>query len=437
MKLYERRAQCVLCGSADLAEVVPLEPMPIATPNFHVAASSSDAAFREGVPLGIHQCRACGHLQVIYFGNPELQYRDYVYTTSISLGLPEHFRTYAAEIVAALKLPPDGLVVEMGSNDGTLLRAFRERGMRVLGVDPARRIAEEATAAGIPTVADFFSADLARTLVSEHGPAALIVANNVVANIEPMGSVADGVAALLAEDGVFVFETQYGADVIEHNLLDTVYHEHISYFLLTPLVSFFAAHGLELFDVVRVATKGGSFRAFVQRAGGTRPKTAGLKELLAREAREGMFAQPFYDRLTHELAGIRAELRTLVDAARARGEGVAGYGVSVGTTTLLSQFGLTRDIDFLVDDAPGKGSELIGPDYAIPVVGRDELVAQMPGLVIVFAWRYIEPIVAKNAAYLKGGGVFVIPLPHVALRRDPDAGDAVPSAGVPSRHEIR
>lgn len=422
MKLYERRPQCVLCGSAAMDEVVPLEPMPIATPNFHVSAGVSEAAFREGVPLGIHQCRACGHLQVIYFGNPELQYRDYVYTTSVSLGLPEHFRTYAAEIVANLQLPAGGLVVELGSNDGTLLRAFRETGKRVLGVDPARRIAEEATAAGIPTVPDFFTAGLARTLAAEHGRAALIVANNVVANVEPMGDLADGVAALLADDGVFVFETQYGADVIEHNLLDTVYHEHISYFLLTPLVAFFAARGLALFDVMRVPTKGGSFRAFVQRAGGTRATTRRLRELLDREAREGMFAQPFYDRLTRELAGIRTELRALVDAARARGEGVAGYGVSVGTTTLLPQFGLTRDIDFLVDDAPGKTPELIGPDYAIPVVGRDELLARRPGIVIVFAWRYADAIAAKNAAYLAAGGTFVVPLPHVVLRRDPATG---------------
>ena len=426
MILYERRAECVLCASEHLDEVVPLRPMPIATPNFSVGSHVSDAAFHEAVPLGIHQCRGCGHLLVIYFGYPELQYRDYSYTTSISLGLPEHFRTYAAEIVKGLNLSAGRLAVELGSNDGTLLRAFAETGMRVLGVDPARRIAEAATAAGVPTVPEFFTAALATRLASEHGRAALIVANNVVANVVPMGDLADGIAALLADDGVFVFETQYGADVIEHNLLDTVYHEHVSYFLLAPLVPFFAAHGLELFDVVRVPTKGGSFRAFVQRAGASRPITARLRELLDRERHEGMFARPFYDRLSFALAEIRDELRKLVDAARARGEGVAGYGVSVGTTTLISQFGLTRDIDFLVDDAPGKAPELIGPDYAIPVVGREALTAKMPGIVIVFAWRYFEAIAAKNAEYLKAGGTFVIPLPRVTVHRDPAAAVKLP-----------
>jgi hypothetical protein len=416
MNLYHQREQCVLCRSVDLAEVVPLEPMPIGTPNFNVADGIAREAFGTGVPLGIHQCKSCGHLQVVYFGNPEVQYRDYVYTTTVSLGLADHFRAYAAEVIATLGLPAGGLVVEFGSNDGTLLRAFKENGMRVQGVDPAIAIAAAATASGIPTAGEFFTANLACALVKDVGPAALIVANNVVANVEPMGDLADGVAALLADDGVFVFETQYGADVIEHNLLDTVYHEHISYFLLTPLVGFFEHHGLQLFDVERIATKGGSFRAYVQKTGGTRAISDRLRALLAREQSEGMFAQPFYDRLTREIAAVRAELRELVDAARARGEGVAGYGVSVGTTTLLPQFGLTRDIDFLVDDAPGKVPEFIGPDYAIPVVGREELLARKPGIVIVFAWRYIDAIAAKNEAYLAAGGTFVVPLPRVTLR---------------------
>jgi SAM-dependent methyltransferase len=417
MKLYDQREQCILCGSADLYEAVALQPMPIATPNFTVPPGVSEEAFRTGVPLGIFQCRACGHLQVTYYGNPELQYRDYVYTTSTSLGLTEHFRAYAAETIALLGLPPNGLVVELGSNEGALLRAFRAAGMRVAGIDPARRIAEEATAAGIPTLPEFFTSELAAGIARDQGAADLIVGNNVVANIENMNDVAAGIAALLAPDGVFVIETQYGADVIEHNLLDTVYHEHISYFLLSPLVPFFAKHGLELFDVVRVNTKGGSFRAFVQRAEGKRPISARLTNELARERELGMFAPPFFARIQDDLAAIKAELHALADAAHAHGRSVAGYGVSVGTTTLLAQFGLQQKIDFLVDDAPGKEPFLRGPDYHIPVVGRDEMTRRDPEIVIVFAWRYIDPIAKNNPAYLAAGGTFVIPLPHVTLRR--------------------
>jgi SAM-dependent methyltransferase len=419
VKLYERLPGCVLCRSADMYEAVPLEPMPIATPNYSIPEGVSSDVFREGVPLGIFQCRDCGHLQVMHIGNPELQYRDYVYTTSISLGLPEHFRTYAADIIAGYALPADGLVVEVGSNDGTLLRAFRETGRRVIGIDPARRIAEEASAAGIPTLAEFFGADVAGSVLRSHGQASLIIANNVMANLANLDDVAAGIANLLAPDGVFVFETQYGADVVERTLLDTVYHEHISYFLLKPLATFFSQHGLELFDVERVSTKGGSFRAFVQRAGASRPVSTRLTQLIEREVREGMYEGAFYGRVERDLLQIRGQLRTLIDDTRTAGRGVAGYGVSVGTTTLLAQFQVAGDIDFLVDDAPGKDPALVGPGYSIPVVDREEMARRNPGIVIVFAWRYAQAIFARNEAYLTGGGAFVIPLPTVSVVRHP------------------
>jgi SAM-dependent methyltransferase len=419
VNLYERLPGCVLCGTTDLYEAVPLEPMPIATPNHSIPAGVPSDVFQEGVPLGIFQCRACGHLQVMYIGNPELQYRDYVYTTSISLGLPEHFRTYAAEIIAAYTLPADALIVEVGSNDGTLLRAFSETGRRVIGIDPARRIAEEASAAGIPTLPEFFGGDVAGNVLRTHGQASLIIANNVMANLADLDDVAAGISKLLAPDGVFVFESQYGADVIERTLLDTVYHEHISYFLLKPLAKFFAQHGLELFDVERVSTKGGSFRAFVQRAGGSRHVSTALTELIEREVREGMYDSAFYGRVERDLSQIRTQLRALIDDARSARRSVAGYGVSVGTTTLLAQFHLTGEIDFLVDDAPGKGTTLFGPGYSIPIVDREEMTRRNPGIVIVFAWRYAEAILAKNEAYRAAGGTFVIPLPTVSVVRHP------------------
>ncbi len=413
MQIATRLTHCVLCASGQLDEVVPLAPMPIATPNYRVPDGVPEAVFREAVPLGMHQCRACGHLQVMHVGNPELQYREYVYTTSISLGLPEHFRRYADAIVADLALPPGGLVVEIGSNDGTLLRAFAAAGMRVVGVDPARRIAEEATAAGIPTLAEFFSADVGRRVAAEHGPAALFVANNVFANVVELHDVAAGIAAVIDAGGVAVIETQYGADVIEHTLLDTVYHEHVSYFLLTPLLPFFAGHGLRVFDAERVPTKGGSIRVYVQRADAGRATTPRLRALLEREVALGMFSPPFYARLTDEIAAIGAELNALADRAHAHGRSVGGYGVSVGTTTLLAQFHLESKIDFLIDDAP-REPFLRGPGYTIPTFGRDELLVRNPEIVIVFAWRYAEAIAQKNAAYQRGGGTFVVPLPRVA-----------------------
>ena len=229
--LYRELERCLLCGGSDLINVVPLQSIPIATPNF--AMPSEPELARQalsGVPLDIFQCAGCGHLQVGQIGNPDLQYRDYVYTTSLSLGLPEHFKTYAAQVIDRHQPPTGSLIVEVGSNDGTLLRAFKERGYRVLGVDPARAIAEAATKAGIETIGDFFSEATACDIERRFGKAQVIIANNMIANVPDLQDYMRGIRALLAPDGVFVFETQYGADVIEHNLLDTVYHEHFPIF---------------------------------------------------------------------------------------------------------------------------------------------------------------------------------------------------------------
>lgn len=414
---YHVLDRCLLCAGRDLQVVVPLRPMPIATPNFRVAEADRDGpAFTEAVPLDLVQCRACGHLQVGAVGNPQFQYTNYVYRTSLSLGLREHFRSYADEVTSRVGPPADGLAVELGSNDGTLLRFFRDKGLRVLGVDPAGIIAARATEEGLPTIPDFFSRELARKIGDEHGPAHLVVANNMIANVEELEALTSGVRDLLAPDGVFVLETQYGADVVKRTLLDTVYHEHLSYFLIRPLQAFLDRLGLELIDVRPIATKGGSFRATAQHAGGPRRVEPAVASFIESEVREGLYEPERYARLSDEIAAIRRDLAALVDGTRAAGRGVAGYGVSVGTTTLLAQFDLADRIDFLVDDDPDKESHLVGPGYRIPVLPRSALLERRPGLVIVFAWRYAGPIVDANREFRDQGGRFVVPLPRVEVR---------------------
>jgi hypothetical protein len=414
--LFYKRNTCRLCGSTHLDIAVPLAPMPIATPNFLLPGFDSDhPVFKEPVPLDLSLCTDCGLLQVVYVGNPELQYRNYVYTTSISLGLHEHFGNYSREVIETLDLAPGSLVVEMGSNDGTLLSFFKERDMAVQGVDPAVAIAKSATERGIPTLGTFFNADSAAQVLAERGPAKVIIANNVLANIDDLSGVTAGLRTLLAPDGIFVFETQYGADVVEKNLLDTVYHEHLSYFDITPLVTYYAANGLKVIDVQRIWTKGGSIRVMVQRAECTRPERPSVAAFLAEEKAKGMFKPAYYQQLTDAVTKVRADLANIVAEQKAMGKTVAGYGVSVGTTTLMPQFGIASDLAFLVDDDPNKEKVLSGPGYDIPVHTSEKLLQDQPGAVVIFAWRYAEPIMAKNRAYLEQGGKFVIPLPAVTV----------------------
>ena len=268
------------------------------------------------------------------------------------------------------------------------MRFFQERGHRVLGVDPAEKIAAEATARGIPTLARFFDAGLAAEIASEHGPAAVIIANNVIANIEDVGTFTGGLGALLAADGVFVFETQYGADVFARTLLDTVYTEHLSHCMLTPLAKHFARHGYEVIDVERIPTKGGSIRVSVQREGGRRTVSAAVGDLAADETRRGMAEPAYFRPFAERVRDIGGRLNAIVDEDEARGRFVAGYGASVGTSTLLHQFRLAERIRCLFDDNPDKESHLRGPGYAIPVLPAASVSEQNPGAIIIFAWRY-------------------------------------------------
>jgi len=414
--LFHKRQTCRLCGSNTVDLAIRLMPIPMATPNCRVPDADRNApVFREAVPLELHLCADCGLLQVPHVGNPDLLYSNYVYRTSQSLGLPEHFGEYARAVIEAHRPPLDSLVVEFGSNDGTLLRAFKGEGMRVIGVDPAREIARKATESGIETVNAFFSAEVSCRIRESHGAARLIIANNVIANIDSLDTVAEGVRELMAPDGAFLFETQYGKDVIEKMLLDTVYHEHLSYFNVKPLASFFGRHRMQVIDVEPIPTKGGSIRVTVQHANGSRAATSRVVEAVAEEERRGMYDLARYCRFADEVAGLRLRLNELADEQQRAGRTFCGYGMSVGTTTLLAQFGLAERIGCLFDDDPDKESVLSGPGYDIPLYGPKAVLKMNPGAIVVFAWRYAEPIIVKHDNYRSRGGKFVIPLPKVSV----------------------
>jgi SAM-dependent methyltransferase len=364
------------------------------------------------VPMDLYLCRECGHLQILDVIDPDIQYTHFRYTTSISLGLPEHFRKLADELIGSTGAKPGSLVVEIGSNDGTLLRAFQERGLNVLGIDPAQGTALRATEAGITTLATFFTSKLAAEIAKKHGHAAIVVANNTMANIDDLADLALGIERLLAPDGVFVFETSYGADVVEKFLIDTVYHEHLSYFMVRSLVDFFRRHGLELYDVQHIWTKGGSLRGFVKHAQDTRPVTPAVTAMADHERALGLDEMTPYHRFAAHIDGVRTQIDTIIADHRRRGEKIAGYGASVGTVTLMQQFGLGSVLDFIADDNP-LTEAIIGPGYRVPVLPPAALDERKPSLVVILAWRYAEPIKQKNLHYVQNGGRFVVLLPDV------------------------
>ncbi|MDR3516844.1 MAG: class I SAM-dependent methyltransferase [Azospirillaceae bacterium] len=406
--LSRRRETCRLCGSSSVALAVPLAPIPAVTPN---VGQADEADLRVTVPLDLYLCRDCGHLQLFDIINPDVQYNNFRYTTSVSLGLGAHFDRLAEDVIEQLDAPQGALVVEIGSNDGSLLKAFQRRGLAVLGIDPARQIAEAASAAGVPTLATFFTAERAAEIRAEHGPADIILSNNTLANLDDLDDVVTGIRHLLKPAGVFIFETQYGADVIRHRLIDTIYHEHLSYFLVAPLQRFFSRHGLELIDVQPIVTKGGSIRCSVRRTGSGQVPSDRLVALIAEERAQGLNRLETYQAFTREIEGVATTLAGLLDQARATGARVAGYGASVGSLTLLHRFGLTGLLKAVADDNP-LTEALVGPDYHIPVVSPGWIYANGIDQVLILAWRYSDPILARHQLFLDRGGKFIIPLPE-------------------------
>lgn len=409
------RADCRACGGKRLDAVVLLNRLPLVSPNVGVERDSGVATKNVAVPADLYLCQDCGLLQLTAVIDPAFQYNQFKYLTTISVGLPEHFRISAGEITATAQLTKAGSVLDIGSNDGTVLSAFKERGWRVLGIDPAHRAVECAVARGIPTIRGFFDPASARDISGAHGSFDLVIANNTLANIDDLAGVAAGLNAVLASDGVFVFETSYGADVVSKMLLDTIYHEHLSYFMVRPLEALFARHGLELFDVSRIATKGGSIRGFVQRQGGLRPRMKSVTDMIAEEKRNGLYAPVSYRGLMDRLAATKRKLAEIVAPIHAKGGKMAAYGASVGCVTLINQLDLAKHLVCVFDDQPLLDA-IAGPDYEIPVVASDEIYQRKPDLIVLLAWRYADLILERHRAFRESGGRFVLPLPEVAVR---------------------
>jgi len=415
-KLYKHRDNCRLCHSTDVEKIIALQPIPLKTPNLGTGAGRADPQTLEDtlVPVDLYRCNTCGMLQLLDIVDSQLQYNDFRYRTSLSLGLTEHFSKMAQDLSQAYSLAPNSLVFEIGSNDGTLLNAFQDCGFHVLGIDPARDIAKEASAKGIPTIADFFNADMADKIQQHHGQAKLIISNNTFANLDELDDIIAGVKTMLAPDGVFVIETSYGADVIDKMLIDTVYHEHLSYFMVESLDTWFTSHGLDLIDAQQIWTKGGSLRLCVQSTGGPHAKQDSVDEMITAEKKRGLDTPEIYRSFSQTLSQARSDLGELVKDTKQNGGKVAAYGASVGTVTLLHQLGISTDIDFIADDAPLANS-IKGPNYDIPICSPTRLYSDKPDVVIILAVRYSEPIMGKHQAFLDQGGVFSVPLPSLQV----------------------
>lgn len=419
---YQTRDNCRLCGSKDLSKVLELTPTPPA--NEFVPAGTGGAFEAQGeFPLYLSSCGNCGHVQLPVVVDPGRLFRNYVYVSGTSPVFVGHFRRYADEMIRQLELIPGDLVVEIGSNDGTLLKFFRDCGMRVLGVDPAKDIAARATAEGVETWNEFFTLETAQKIVASRGHAMLVIANNVFAHADDLRGIAEGVKLLLNGRGVFTFEVSYLPDVLEKTLFDTIYHEHLSYHSVGPLARFFESCGMTLRDAQRIDTHGGSLRGTVIGARGGKIGSMPTPTLVSKNVTDlisyenalglppdGNGRVPF-DVFNQRVLGLRDRLRKFLLQAKADGKRVAGFGAPAKATTLMYHFGLGQDdLEFIVDDSPLKQG-LFTPGKHVPVLPSSAIRELKPDYLVVLAWNFADSIVEKNQAFRDAGGKFVVPIP--------------------------
>ncbi|MDO8607485.1 MAG: class I SAM-dependent methyltransferase [Phaeospirillum sp.] len=409
---HHRRDTCRLCGGKRLSLVVQLAPTPPA--NAFVAAAELTVA-QERFPLDVFFCEDCAHVQLLDVVDPRVLFEHYVYVSGTSPVFVKHFEDYAAFVMDRFKPVAGGLVLDIGSNDGTLLSFFQKAGMTVLGVDPAQEIAAAATAGGVETICGFFGADMAAEIAAGRGKAQVITANNVFAHIDDLSGVVDGVRSMLAPGGVFVFEVSYLVDVVRDTLFDTIYHEHLDYHSVKPLIRFFAAKGMELVEAIRVGSHGGSLRGIAQLKGGPHRVGVSVADAVAEEERMGLDKADTFRAFSRDIDTLGAGLRDLLGRLKAEGKRIAGFGAPAKATTLMYHFGIGPElVDFIIDDSPLKQG-LYTPGMHVPVLSSAAITEKKPDYLVILAWNFARPIIDRNVAFRQAGGKFIIPIPKIEV----------------------
>ena len=405
------RDTCRLCDSTDIELVVKLEPIPPQEMYFDNAKQARNV---ERFPVDVYMCKSCGHVQQLDILNAEALWDDYTYHSADAKGMVEHFQEVAAGIVNTYNPPVNSLVIDVGSNDGSLLKPFKEKGFRVLGIDPAKEIAEKATASGIFTIPELFTEKLAQEIKDKNGLASVITAFNSYAHADQLEDLTLGIKKLLKDDGIFVFEVQYLLDVLQKMLIGTIFHEHMSHHSLTPLKLFLERIGFTIISVSRSHIQHGSLIGIAQKTDYAKKSDKSVEDLLALEKKENLCQISSMEAFNDRLKMIKKEVEILISEWKKNEFSIAGYGAARSGQTLISQLGFEGVIEYILDDNPDKVYKYPAGD-GIQVLPTIELYKRNPDFVIILAWVHSERIIAEHQNFLQNGGHFVVISPDIKV----------------------
>jgi hypothetical protein len=406
-------ASCRFCGSGLRHTFTDLGMSPPCESNLSADQLNQMEAF---YPLHVFVCEKCFLVQLEEYVTPENIFTEYAYFSSFSDSWLAHAKAYTDLMVQRFRLDHSSLAVELASNDGYLLQYFVEKGIPVLGIEPAVNVAKEATNKGIPTLVKFFGQELAAEIVRNGTQADLILGNNVLAQVPDVCSFVQGMKTLLKPQGVITLEFPHLMRLMEGNQFDTIYHEHFSYFSFLTTMKIMAKFGLAVFDVEELSTHGGSLRVYARHAQDTsHPVTQRAKELAEREEEAGFTRLEKYFSFDEKVKETKRKIMTFLIEAKRAGKFIAGYGAPGKGNTLLNYCAIRTDfLDYTVDRNPYKHGKFL-PGTHIPIFSPDKIRQTKPDYVFILPWNLKNEIREQLSYIREWGGKFVVPIPEVEV----------------------